>query len=262
MDALNKMTKKNIFLFCEVGLIAGFLAGFFGIGGGSVIVPVLVVLGFSQRSAAATSLLSILPTAVSGVIAYISGDEIDYIVAALLACGVIIGAQIGTRLLAVLPESLLRWFFAAFILVISALQFILVPSRGTEITIDLLSGVGLIVLGVLTGILSGLLGIGGGFFVITGLTFLFGGSDITARGTSLLMMIPGTISGTIQNVKNDLTDIRVGLIIGGCACATTPLGKIALEQLSPKTAAVLVGVYLAGLFVRSLYVAAKKDKNK
>lgn len=262
MDAINKLTRKNIAIFCSVGLIAGFLAGFFGIGGGSVIVPVLVALGFSQRTAVATSLLSILPTAASGVITYLVGDEIDYIVAALLACGVIIGAQIGTRLLNILPESLLRWFFAVFILVISALQFIMVPSRGTEITLDLLSGTGLIVLGVITGILSGLLGIGGGFFVITGLTFLFGGSDITARGTSLLMMIPGTISGTIQNVRNKLTDVRVGLIIGGCACATTPAGKIALEQLSPKTAAVLMGIYLAGLFIRSLYVAARKDRSK
>jgi uncharacterized membrane protein YfcA len=245
-------------VFCGVGLIAGFLAGFFGIGGGSVIVPVLVALGFSQRSAAATSLLSILPTASSGVVTYIAGGEIDYIPAALLACGAVVGAQIGTKLLNVLSESLLRWFFAVFILAMSAMQFIMVPNRGTDIPIGLWSVIGLVALGVATGTLSGLLGIGGGFLVITGLTFAFGGSDIAARGTSLLMMIPGTISGTARNVKNGLTDVRAGLIIGGCACATTPLGKIVLEQCSPKTAAVLVGAYLAALFARSLYVAAKK----
>jgi uncharacterized membrane protein YfcA len=254
----DKITRKNVVIFCGVGLIAGFLAGLFGIGGGSVIVPVLVALGFSQRSAAATSLLSILPTATSGVIAYIVGGEIDYVPAALLACGAVVGAQIGTKLLVVLPESLLRWFFAVFVLAMSAMQFILLPSRGTEIAIDAGSVCGLIILGVVTGTLSGLLGIGGGFLVITGLTFVFGGSDIAARGTSLLMMIPGTISGTARNVKNGLTDIRVGLIIGGCACVTTPLGKIVLERCSPKIAAALLGVYLILLFIRSLYVAVKK----
>jgi uncharacterized membrane protein YfcA len=255
---LERMTKRNIAVYCGVGLCAGFLAGFFGIGGGSVIVPTLVALGFSQRSAAATSLLSILPTAASGVIAYIVGNEIDYVVAALLACGAVVGAQIGTRLLNILPETFLRWFFAVFILAISAMQFIMVPSRGTDIALGVSSAIGLVALGLATGTLSGLLGIGGGFLVITGLTFAFGGSDIAARGTSLLMMIPGTISGTIQNVKNGLTDIRVGLIIGGCACATTPVGKVVLERCSPKAAAVLVGAYLVALFIRSVYVATRK----
>jgi uncharacterized membrane protein YfcA len=71
-------------------------------------------------------------------------------------------------------------------------------------------------------------------------------------------MIPGTISGTIRNVKNKLVDIKVGLIIGACSCITPPLGKLALEQLTPKAAAVSMGIYLAILFLRSLYVAAKK----
>jgi uncharacterized membrane protein YfcA len=254
----NYINRKNVLIFCGVGLIAGFLAGFFGIGGGSVIVPVLVALGFSQREAAATSLISILPTAASGVLTYIAGGQIDYVVAAILAVGVVVGAQIGTKLLVLLSESALRWFFAAFVLVMSAMQFIMVPSRGTDIHLDIISICGLLLLGVITGVLSGLLGIGGGFFVVTGLTLMFGGSDIAARGTSLLMMVPGTISGTIRNVKNGLVDIRVGFIIGGCACATTPLGKFALELLSPKAAAVSIGIYLIGLFVRSLYVAIKK----
>jgi uncharacterized membrane protein YfcA len=252
------VAKRDVAVYCGVGLFAGFLAGFFGIGGGSVIVPVLVALGFTQRTAAATSLLSILPTAASGVVTYVLDGEIDYIPAALLACGVVAGAQVGARLLNALPEPLLRWFFAAFVLVISATQFILVPSRGTEIDVSIPNVIGLLALGVATGVLSGLLGIGGGFLAVTGLTFIFGGSDIAARGTSLLMMIPGTLSGTARNVKNGLTDIRAGLIIGGCACVTTPVGKIVLERFSPKAAAALMGIYLTAIFVRSVYVAAKK----
>ena len=51
-----------------VGMIVGLLSGMFGIGGGTVIVPVLVWLGLSQRHAAATSMLAIVPTSISGVI--------------------------------------------------------------------------------------------------------------------------------------------------------------------------------------------------
>ena len=53
-----------------VGMIVGLLSGMFGIGGGTVIVPALVWLGLSQRHAAATSMLAIVPTSISGVISF------------------------------------------------------------------------------------------------------------------------------------------------------------------------------------------------
>ncbi|MDR0596779.1 MAG: sulfite exporter TauE/SafE family protein [Clostridiales Family XIII bacterium] len=251
------MKRKNIAIFCGLGLLTGFLAGFFGIGGGGVIVPVLVAFGFSQRSAAATSLLAILPTAVAGVVTYIVGGEIDYAVAVVLACGVVIGAQIGTKLLSILPERWLRWSFAVFILVLSAAQFLLVSSRGTDIALNVFTVMALVALGVVTGTLSGLLGVGGGFLMVTGLTFILGGSDVAARGISLFTMIPGTISGTVRNLKNELVNIKVGLVIGACSCITPPLGKLALEHLTPKAASVSVGIYLVALFIRSIYVAAR-----
>jgi uncharacterized membrane protein YfcA len=250
---------RKILSFCAAGLLAGFLSGFFGIGGGTVIVPVLVAFGFTQRSAAATSLVAILPAAVVGVIAYLLSGAVHYPVAILLACGVIAGAQIGTKLLVVLPEKVLRWAFVVCLAVMGAQQFLLEPSRSIEFTLNLPLGIGLVALGVLTGILSGLLGIGGGIVVVPFLTFVFHTSDLTARGTSLLMMIPGTISGTVRNRKNNLTDLRAGAIIGICACLTTTLGKISVEHTTPKMAAVLFGVYICILIIRSVVVALKKD---
>ena len=68
-----------------VGMIVGLLSGMFGIGGGTVIVPVLVWLGLSQRHAAATSMLAIVPTSISGVISYAHNDNVDWVAAALLS---------------------------------------------------------------------------------------------------------------------------------------------------------------------------------
>jgi uncharacterized membrane protein YfcA len=258
-EAALSVAPRKVLVFCAVGLLAGFLSGFFGIGGGTVIVPVLVLCGFTQRSAAATSLVAILPSAVVGVVAYLLSGAVHYPAAILLACGVIVGAQIGTKLLALLPEKVLRWAFVVCLAVMGAQQFILEPSRGVDFLLTPLAGVGLVLLGVLTGILSGLLGIGGGIIVVPCLTFVFHTSDLTARGTSLLMMIPGTISGTARNRKNKLTDFRAGAIVGVCACLTTTFGKLAVEQTTPKAAAVLFGVYICILIIRSVAVALKKD---
>jgi uncharacterized membrane protein YfcA len=239
------------------GVCAGIVAGFFGIGAGTISVPVLVALGYSQRSAAATSLLAIVPCAASGVVTYMTSGNVDYLTAALLAAGMVAGAQIGTMLLAGLPELTLRWGFVGFMAAIGAVNFLLVPTRDGAIHLDVPTGVAVACIGIATGVLAGLIGIGGGVVVVVALTFMFGVSDITARGTSLLMMIPGAVSGSVRNIKGGLTDVRAGLIIGFVAVAFTPLGKHLVTGISPRAAAVSFGVYLAVIVVRSAYVAVR-----
>lgn len=78
---------RSIIVLIVVGMLVGVLSGMFGIGGGTVIVPALVWLGLSQRNAAATSMLAIVPTAISGVVSYAAGGNVDWLAAALLFCG-------------------------------------------------------------------------------------------------------------------------------------------------------------------------------
>ena len=80
-----------------VGMIVGLLSGMFGIGGGTVIVPALVGLGLSQRHAAATSMLAIVPTSISGVISYAHNGNVDWVAAVLLFVGMFAGGQFGSR---------------------------------------------------------------------------------------------------------------------------------------------------------------------
>lgn len=98
-----------------VGMLVGVLSGMFGIGGGTVIVPALVWLGLSQRNAAATSMLAIVPTAISGVVSYAAGGNVDWLAAALLFCGMFVGGQVGSWLLSRLPELALRWILWCFL---------------------------------------------------------------------------------------------------------------------------------------------------
>jgi uncharacterized membrane protein YfcA len=87
-----------------VGLAAGLLSGLFGVGGGTVIVPMLVlILAYGQKLASGTSLAAIVPTAAVGVISYAVHDSVAWIPAVILAVGSVAGAQIGTWLLQSCP---------------------------------------------------------------------------------------------------------------------------------------------------------------
>ncbi len=184
-----------------VGMLVGVLSGTFGIGGGTVIVPALVWLGLSQRNAAATSTLAIVPTSISGVVSYATGGHVDWLAAALLFCGMFIGGQIGSWLLSRLPELVLRWIFVAFLVFVVINQVSFVPSRDHQIAMSVTTGICLALLGVIIGTLAGLLGIGGGALAVPSLSMLFGASDLIARGTSLLAMFPNSITTSAANYE-------------------------------------------------------------
>lgn len=245
-----------------VGLAAGLLSGLFGVGGGTVIVPLLVLLlHFDQRLAAGTSLAAIVPTATVGVISYAVNGSVAWIPALILAAAAVIGAQVGSWLLARLPQNALRWGFVGFLVVVIVSLFLVVPSRDAELTLTWLTGTGLVVLGFITGILAGLLGVGGGVVVVPALMLLFGTSDLIAKGTSLLMMIPTALSGTIGNLRRGNVDLLAAALVGVAACTTTALGAWIATLLDPFTANVLFAVFLAFIAVQMAAKALRQRRS-
>src|SRR6187549_103824 len=106
--------QPRILVLLLIGVAGGLLSGMFGVGGGIILVPLLMAFaGLDQRRAAATSLLAILPTAVSGSVTYALHGEIDYVAAGIVAVGAIGGAVIGAALLQRIPVVWLRWIFIA-----------------------------------------------------------------------------------------------------------------------------------------------------
>lgn len=252
---------RSIIVLIVVGMLVGVLSGMFGIGGGTVIVPALVWLGLSQRNAAATSTLAIVPTSISGVISYATGGHVDWLAAALLFCGMFIGGQIGSWLLSRLPELVLRWIFVAFLVFVVINQVSFVPSRDHQIAMSVTTGICLALLGVIIGTLAGLLGIGGGALAVPSLSMLFGASDLVARGTSLLAMFPNSITTSAANLKRRLAHVKTALIIGVTAAATAPLGTWIAGEVSPRVGAILFACYLCVLLVRSMFVAVKATRS-
>lgn len=252
---------RSIIVLIVVGMLVGVLSGTFGIGGGTVIVPALVWLGLSQRNAAATSMLAIVPTAISGVVSYAAGGNVDWLAAALLFCGMFVGGQIGSWLLSRLPELVLRWIFVAFLVFVVINQVSFVPSRDHQIVMTVVTGIGLALLGVVIGTLAGLLGIGGGALAVPSLSMLFGASDLVARGTSLLAMFPNSITTSAANLTRRLAHVKTALIIGVTAAVTAPLGTWIAGEVSPRAGSILFACYLCVLLVRSMFVAVKATRS-
>lgn len=252
---------RSIIVLIVVGMLVGVLSGTFGIGGGTVIVPALVWLGLSQRNAAATSTLAIVPTSISGVVSYATGGHVDWLAAALLFCGMFIGGQIGSWLLSRLPELALRWIFVAFLVFVVIDQVSFVPSRDHQIAMSVTTGIGLALLGVVIGTLAGLLGIGGGALAVPSLSMLFGASDLVARGTSLLAMFPNSITTSAANLKRRLAHVKTALIIGVTAAVTAPLGTWIAGEVSPRVGVIMFACYLCVLLVRSMFVAVKATRS-
>ena len=231
------------------GAGAGFLSGLFGVGGGLVIVPALMtVLGMSQRRAAATSLAAIVLTAAVGSVSYGARGEVSLLAAGLL----VVGAQAGVLALRRLPEWTLPWIFIGFAVLVVVSMRLRAPVREAALVLDGPRAAALIVVGVVAGILSGLVGVGGGAVIVPGLELLVGVGDLLARGTSLLVMIPTAVTGTWANLRHGVVDLRPGLVVGLGAVLAAPGGAAAAARISPATGTLLFDLFLLGVVVSTL----------
>ncbi|MDT0158411.1 sulfite exporter TauE/SafE family protein [Microbacterium sp. ARD32] len=234
--------------FVLIGLAAGLLSGLFGVGGGTVIVPLLVLLlRFDQRRAAGTSLAAIVPTAAVGVISYALSGSVAWVAALILAAGAVAGAQIGSRLMPRVSQRALRWGFVVFLLIVLVSLFVIIPSRESTFELGWANGIGMLLVGVVTGVVAGLIGVGGGVIVVPALMIVFGTSDLVAKGTSLMMMIPTAVSGTIGNLRHRNVELLGAAIIGVSACTMTALGAWLATLIDPTTGNVLFAAYIVAI---------------
>jgi uncharacterized membrane protein YfcA len=244
-----------------VGLVGGLLSGLFAIGGGIIMVPLLMALvHFDQRRAAATSLAAILPASVVGSTTYLLAGEIDLLAGFFIAIGGIAGALLGSALLRRIPIVWLRWMFIVFILLVAARMVLVSPVRGDSLEFSVLVALGYVVLGLAMGILSGLFGIGGGIIVVPALIGIFAISDLIAKGTSLLVMIPTSAIGTGANWRAGTVDVRAGLIVGAAATAASIPGAALALALPARLSGILFGLLLLAVAAQLTARAIKASK--
>ena len=244
-----------------VGAIGGLLAGFFGVGGGIVMVPLLLLwAGMDQRRAQATSLLAIAPAAVVGTTSYAIGGVFPLIPAALVALGALAGAQFGAFLLRKLSLGWLEWTFILFVLSMAVTLFFTVPHRDVSLEVDIAAAFGLLGIGLVMGVAAGLFGIGGGIIAIPSLMIVFGIGDLEAKGVSLIAMAPAALSGSFSHLRHRVAELRDGVWVAIAALVITPVGSLGAFLLPEQFANVVFGAFALAMGITLLIRAIKRRR--
>ena len=120
-------------LIAAVGLCAGVLSGIFGIGGGLIIVPALVLLGgWTATEAAGTSLAALLlPVGLLGAYLYWRAGHVNVVAAVILAGGLFVGAAIGARIGLAAPPAIVQRSLGVLLLVVGLRLVLFVGPTGT-----------------------------------------------------------------------------------------------------------------------------------
>ena len=110
---------NEIIVLLVVGILAGFLSGLVGIGGGIIIVPALIYfLGFSQQLAQGTTLfLLLLPTGAFAVLNYYQAGYIDWKASLIVASTFLIGGFLGSKVAITIDQTMVKKIFAAFMVI-------------------------------------------------------------------------------------------------------------------------------------------------
>jgi hypothetical protein len=214
-----------------LGFVSGILSGLFGVGGGIVMTPgIQVFLGAAPIVALATPLPVILPTAITGALTYRKAGEIDERAAMWMAVPGIAAAVVGAALTKLIDTDLLL-VVTAILLAYQAIGILRGRRAGhkepaREATPRTYAGIG-----VAAGLISGLLGIGGGLIMMPLLVGWLGMPLKRALGTSLLAIVVLVIPGTIVHAALGHIDwaiflaVTVGAVPGAMIGARLALGS-------------------------------------
>lgn len=119
MDLETQIGRVGVLPYVGIGVVAGLFAAMFGIGGGVVIVPLLILIArMPVRMAAATSLATLLLTSLMGVIRYSGSGHIDWVAALVIGTPAVVGVLIGIRFQKRLPAEWLILGFGLFVVAI------------------------------------------------------------------------------------------------------------------------------------------------
>jgi uncharacterized membrane protein YfcA len=273
----------NAPLLIALGAAVGFISGLFGIGGGFLMTPVLVLMGIPAAVAVASEANHVTASSASSVIAYRRRKAVDFRMGGVMAAGGALGSLIGVevfRLLRLLgqAELVVSLSYLIFLSVIGALMLseslgqVLRARRGEALSKPLrarrplwhrlpfrmrfprsrlyISVIPPVLMGVGVGVLSAIMGVGGGFILVPAMIYLLRMPASVVVGTSLFQIVITTaITSVLQAGRNQTVDVVLAtlLLVGGVVGAQ--FGARLSMRFRPETLRAVLGliVLLVGL---------------
>lgn len=281
----------NIFLVLLLGMVTGLLSGLFGIGGGFLMTPFLIFMGIPPAVAVSSSANQIIAASFSGFLAHLRRANVDIKMGITITIGGLIGSSLGVWLFKVLKDNgqidlVISLGYVLFLgtigglMALESIQVILAKRKGTLSTkvrqVRFISRINLpwvmafprsdirisllvpLMIGIFSGVLVSIMGIGGGFIMVPAMIYMLGMPTSVVIGTSLFQIVFVTINVTIlQSITTHTVDIVLALLMltGSVIGAQfgTRLGvKLPAEQLRAGLAILVLAVVIKlafGLFV-------------
>jgi len=274
----------NIFLIVFIGMIVGALSGLFGVGGGFLMTPLLIFLGIPPVVAVGSEAPHVLASSVSGVIAHWRKKNVDFKMGFFLLSGGIIGSTLGVNLFKLLKTygqidiviQFLFLIFLGFIGISMAFESAKTTIKNYQTTSAIrtklhqhswihglpfklrfhrsklyISAIPPILIGFFVGVLSAMMGVGGGFIMIPAMVYILGMSTNVVVGTSLFQIIFVTANSTFfQSYLNQTVDIVLSALM--------ILGGVIGAQIGVSIGSKLKAEYLRGILaILVLLVCAK-----
>lgn len=255
--------------YLALGVVVGFCAGLFGIGGGGIMVPILTSLfllqdlpaEFTVHMALATSMAAIVVTSIASLRAHHAYDAVMWPVVTRITPGILAGTFAATFIASRLSSKALAVFFASFMAYV-ALQMLLnlrhKPHR------ELPGAGGLSLVGVVIGAVSALVAIGGGSLTVPFMTWC-NVKIQKAVGTSAAVGLPISVAGTVGYIVNGwetqpMSAHTLGyihwpavILISGASYATAPYGAKLSHSLPVNTLKRLFAILLILLCLKMLH---------
>ncbi|MDB5747245.1 MAG: hypothetical protein JWP72_2093 [Massilia sp.] len=262
-----------ILALLAMGAFGGFAAGLLGIGGGMVLVPFITMIftarGFPEElvvhMAIATSLGTIMFTSLSSVRAHHKHGAVLWHVVKMLAPGIVVGSMIGPWIGKQMNSSVLAFFFGVFV-AFSATQMLI--NKKPAAARDLPAAPGMFATGGVIGILSGLVGAGGGFISVPFMTWC-NVRIHNAVATSAALGFPIALAGTLANIfygwgEPGLPEYSLGyiyapalLIIVAASVTLAPLGARTAHRMPVRQLQMAMAVILYALAVYMFWKSAQ-----
>ncbi|KIC37712.1 permease [Ruegeria sp. ANG-R] len=270
----------NAFLLFGLGGMVGVLSGMFGVGGGFLMTPLLFFIGIPPAVAVATEANQIVASSFSGVLAHFRRKTVDLKMGTVLLIGGLAGAALGVVVFNYLKslgqvDLLVKLCYVVFLGIIGSLMFIeslnairksrkagapppkrrqrgwihAMPFKMRFRTSGLyISVIPPVIVGLFVGVLSAIMGVGGGFIMVPAMIYLLGMPTKVVVGTSLFQIIFVTAFTTMLHATTNYTVdvvLAVLLLVGGVVGAQigTVIGsRMPAEQLRVLLAALVLAV--------------------
>lgn len=237
----------NIFLIVGIGGVVGFLSGLFGVGGGFLLTPLMMMIGIPPAVAAASDSNQIVAAASSGAYAHWRLGNVDLKLGLIILAGGVAGGTIGVQLVRVLREIgnfdfAIRVVYVVMLGGVGALMFVeslralrrKTPDEAVQpgaakfakwfqkLPLQMnfsrsgirTSAIFPFVAGLVVGILAAIMGVGGGFIMVPTMIYIIGMPTIVAIGTDLFQIVLTTTNVTLQQaVTNHTVDIVMAVTL-------------------------------------------------